>query len=250
MCYMVSLKRGNKLISREARLTLLKGNLDTLIKAIGLAQATNPISIIFPIESLSEDQTRELGHTFRSYYQIASELYGESLTSNILCKKQYRTRISLVNDIIAFKQFIESTPLPEWASKLDELVPEKYTEDFTEAYNVIDQSLKSAGMLARRLLERILIEEYGFTDKNLYHKLTQAKNKIPSQIYNRLIAVRQGGNVSVHPMYKADTSELIEMEKDEIIFLLESIAALLNYHFVDEKKQEEVMKKITDKATH
>jgi hypothetical protein len=234
-------------INREARLELLRGNLETLIKAIGIAPSTNPITMIMPFGNFDSQQTKELGKTYISYYQIATELYGDILTTNIPCKKQYKTMLSLTNDVIVFKRFVEATPLPVWVDKLDDQIPEKYKRDYAESHNVIDNSLKSAGMLARRLLERILIEEYDFQDKNLYQKMVKLKDKIPSKLYNGLIAVRQGGNISVHPMYKAGTNEMIEMDRDEIIFLMDRIAELLNYRYVEENNHYATITKISEK---
>jgi len=126
------------------------------------------------------------------------------------------------------------------AFQYSEDIREKYLEDYEEAIKVLSASPKASAALTRRLLQNILREEYGISEKSLIKEIEIfiKKNDIPSHITDAVDAVRQIGNIAAHPSKDLSTGEIVPVEKGEAEWLIEVIEQLFDFVFIQPKKLE------------
>ena len=124
---------------------------------------------------------------------------------------------------------------------LDTYIPELYRDDFNEAYSVRILSPKSSATLSRRLLQKVLREEFHLADISLNAEIDKflQKSGLPTLLSESVDAIRTVGNFAAHPMKYQNTAEIAVVEPGEAEWLLEVLELLLDYTFVQPRKLEE-----------
>ena len=131
-----------------------------------------------------------------------------------------------------------------------EFVSENLRDDFEEARKVLNISPKSSAALTRRILQDLLHNHYGIKEKNLSTEIKKFIELpgLPSHIIEAVDAVRQVGNLAAHPKKDTQTDSLVEVEKGEAEWLVEVIATLFDFTFVQpkilEKRKKELQLKL------
>lgn len=120
-------------------------------------------------------------------------------------------------------------------------VPSPYSEDYREAVLISDLSPKASAALSRRILQTILRNEYQIQHHSLAREIEDFINspKIPTYLADAVDAVRNIGNIAAHPLKDTNTGEIIEVEPGEAEWLLEVLASLFDFTFVQPKRLEE-----------
>ena len=70
---------------------------------------------------------------------------------------------------------------------------------------------------------------------------------IPSTLIAMLQVFRKVANFGAHPKKSTNSKEIIDVEKGEADVMLELIEELFDYIFIKPKRQEEILKKISEK---
>ncbi len=134
----------------------------------------------------------------------------------------------------------ESIIYPRYANPLsvDPIVPAMYKAEIREAYAVNSVSPKASAAISRRLLQSLLQNEYKINKNNLSKEITEFVNLsgIPSYITDAVDAIRRIGNLAAHPTKSTNTGEIIDVEPGEAEWLLEILAALFDFTFVQPEK--------------
>jgi len=145
------------------------------------------------------------------------------------------------NSVIIFPKFSIKTVAPE--------VPKNYAKDYKEASAILEISPKASAAMSRRMLQTILREKYGVKKRNLDKEIDEfiSSNKIPSYISDTLHYLRIIGNFAAHPDKCENTGAIVEVEKGEAEWSLETLDALFDFVFVQPAKIEARKKKLNDK---
>ncbi len=131
-------------------------------------------------------------------------------------------------------------------------VPEKYTNDFDEACAVLLASPKASAAISRRLLQRIIREEFKITERSLAEEIEKfiRLKDTPSYIADVVDAIRNIGNFAAHPLKDTNTGEIVEVEPGEAEWLLDVLEAVFDFVFVQPEKlrvrKESLNKKLTE----
>lgn len=116
-------------------------------------------------------------------------------------------------------------------------VPEYYKIEYKEAVGVLSISPKSSAALSRRILQRILHEEYSINKSSLAKEIDEflLLQKIPSYLSEAIDAIRNIGNFAAHPLKDTNTGMIVEVESGEAEWLLDVLDALFDFTFIQPK---------------
>jgi hypothetical protein len=120
-------------------------------------------------------------------------------------------------------------------------VPESYKVEFPEACGVLPISPKASAALSRRLLQRVLREEFQIPPSDLSREIDvfiQTKGA-SSTLNDEIDAIRNIGNFAAHPMKSSSTGEIVDVEPGEAEWLIDVIEDLFDFAFVQPKKLQE-----------
>ena len=112
-------------------------------------------------------------------------------------------------------------------------VPEPDRTDFAEASAVLSLSPKASAALSRRILQGVLRQAFGIRKATLAQELAVFLETpgLPSYLRKALDAVRNIGNLAVHPEVDA-AGTISDVEPGEAEWLIETIEALFDYAYV------------------
>ncbi len=133
--------------------------------------------------------------------------------------------------------------------QIDTYVPERYGTLFQEALQVNNISPRASATLSRYLLQNILHEDLKIKKKNLADEISELEKmqSIPSTLIAMLQVFRKVANFGAHPKKSTNSNEIIDIEKGEADIMLELIEELFDYVFIKPKRNEEILKKISEK---
>lgn len=128
-------------------------------------------------------------------------------------------------------------------------VPETYGKDFIEAYLVAQISPKASAALSRRILQKIIREEFNIKKPDLAKEIDEFIKLpgVPTVISQSIDAIRQLGNFAAHPIKSNNTGEIVDVETGEVEWLLEILELLFDFTFVQPKRLEERRQKLNQK---
>jgi len=117
-------------------------------------------------------------------------------------------------------------------------VPERYKNDFQEAFSILLLSPKASAAISRRVLQDIFHNHFKIEKRNLLQELDEfiSRPGIPSELTEQMDAIRNIGNFAAHPTKNINTGELIDVEPGEAEWLLDTLEDLFDYAFVKPKK--------------
>lgn len=114
-------------------------------------------------------------------------------------------------------------------------VPEDIAGDYKEACLVEPLSEKAAAALARRCLQNML-HDIGISKKNLYEEIAEAMKTLPSHLKEAIDAIRNVGNIAVHPLTSKHTGEIVDVEGGEAEWILDVVEDLFDFYYVSPAK--------------
>lgn len=116
-------------------------------------------------------------------------------------------------------------------------IPQQIREDYEEACKIADISPKAAATLARRCLQGILRDFYQVTPRNLYNEIQAIKDRIDSNLFDTIDAVRQIGNIGAH--MEKDANVIVDIEPEEAQQLIELIELLFDETYIRRHDREQ-----------
>jgi hypothetical protein len=117
-------------------------------------------------------------------------------------------------------------------------VPDKFADDFREAFETLPISPKASAALSRRCLQSLIREKEGITEKTLFAEVDKLlkSNKLPKYLADDLDAIRIVGNFAAHPIKDTNTGEIVDVEPGEAEWTLKVLEDLLLFYFVEEAR--------------
>lgn len=121
-------------------------------------------------------------------------------------------------------------------------IPEPIREDYKEACLIKDKSPKASATLARRCLQGIIRDFWKIKPGTLYNEINQIKDKIDSELYDAIDAIRQVGNIGAH--MEEDINVIIDVDPNEAQVLIELIEMLIEEWYIKRHEKKERLAKI------
>lgn len=113
-------------------------------------------------------------------------------------------------------------------------VPAPFASDFREACLTLSDSPKASAAISRRCLQHVIREKAGITKENLAAEIDELleSGRLPGPLAESVDAVRNIGNFAAHPIKSTNTGEVIDVEPGEAEWLLDVLADLFDFYFV------------------
>lgn len=118
--------------------------------------------------------------------------------------------------------------------KVEDEVPDTYKAEYLEASKVLTISPKASAALNRRILQRILREDFQIQKNSLAQEIDAfiERKDTPSYLADAIDAVRNVGNFAAHPQKDLSTGEIVDVEPGEAEWILEVLDSLFDFTFV------------------
>ena len=134
--------------------------------------------------------------------------------------------------------------LPESEAKvLPDYIPQAIKEDYYEACRIRDLSPKASATLSRRCLQGMIRDFWGIKDSTLKKEIDALEEKIDTDVWESIDAVRSVGNIGAH--MEKDINIIIDVEPKEAQLLIGLIEQLVDEWYVareDRKQRSEKIK--------
>jgi len=136
--------------------------------------------------------------------------------------------------------------LPESEAKvLPNYIPQPIQHDYYEACRIRDLSPKASATLARRCLQGMIRDFWGIKKGRLKDEIDGLEEKIDSDTWDSIEAVRSVGNIGAH--MEKDINVIVDVEPKEAKLLIGLIEQLVDdWYIVRESRRErtEALKKL------
>jgi len=137
--------------------------------------------------------------------------------------------------------------LPESEAKvLPDYIPEPIKEDYYEACRIRDLSPKASATLARRCLQGMIRDFYGIAKSTLFDEIKQLEDKVESDVWDSINAVREVGNIGAH--MKKDINVIVDVEPEEAQLLIGLIEQLIDEWYVTREERRKRAEKLKNLA--
>jgi hypothetical protein len=131
---------------------------------------------------------------------------------------------------------------------ISNIVPDGMARDYREAYLILEDSPRMAGVLARRILTDLLAKYAGLAQYSLAKSIDRfiADTKHPSRHRQNLHYLREIGDFSAHT--KTDTKgDIIEITPEEAEWTLRVVSGLFDYFIVAPATDAAIRSRIDEK---
>jgi len=182
--------------------------------------------------SFSDEDDLIILHTWSITYSVCTScnkpiVYMRDETSGYVNNTTLEFDDEMINTFIIFPKAINR--------ELPIEVPENYRNYFKEACLVLSDSPAASAALSRRILQLLLVEKAGVTNKgNLAKMIDEVVNseKLPSYLADDIDKVKEIGNYAAHPNKSDHLSEIIDVEPGEAEWSLDILEGLFDFYFV------------------
>lgn len=134
--------------------------------------------------------------------------------------------------------------LPESEAKiLQDYIPAPIQEDYYEACRIRDLSPKASATLSRRCLQGMIRDFWGIKDSTLKKEIDVLEEKVDSDVWESIDAVRSVGNIGAH--MEKDINIIVDVEPEEAQLLISLIEQLVDEWYVvreDRRKRAQNLK--------
>jgi hypothetical protein len=125
----------------------------------------------------------------------------------------------------------------------DSTVPQDLAEDYNEACAVLSISPQSCAALARRILQRLLVEKAGANkDATLYAQIESATSTLPKYLAENLHYLRGVGNFAAHAQ-QSIAGTIVKVDHEEAEAALDVIEALFEHYYTSPAKSAKIRAK-------
>lgn len=116
------------------------------------------------------------------------------------------------------------------AKQFPDYIPEAIRNDYEEACAIMMLSPKASATLSRRCLQGMIHDFWGIKEKNLNAEISTLKDKIPSDLWASIDALRQLGNIGAH--MESDTNIIVDIDPGESYSLIQLIELLMKEWYI------------------
>ncbi|HFU1221079.1 TPA: DUF4145 domain-containing protein [Citrobacter amalonaticus] len=127
-----------------------------------------------------------------------------------------------------------------------EFIPKAIRSDYKEAALIKNLSPKASATLSRRCLQGMIRDFWGVKEKNLYEEIKAIEDKVDSETWHAIDAIRNIGNIGAH--MEKDIDVIIDVDSDEAGLLINLIETLLSDWYVERENRRLRSQKIVDAA--
>lgn len=122
--------------------------------------------------------------------------------------------------------------LPESEAKvLPDYIPSPISGDYYEACRIRDLSPKASATLSRRCLQGMIRDFWGISKSRLKDEVDALEDKVDSDIWGSIDAVRNVGNIGSH--MEKDINIIVDVEPDEAQLLIGLIEQLIDEWYIN-----------------
>lgn len=132
---------------------------------------------------------------------------------------------------------------PSSAIKFPEYIPQSIRADYEEAISILQLSPKASATLSRRCLQGMIRDFWGVRCSTLSQEINSLKNKIPSNHWKAIDALRKIGNIGAH--MEKDVNLILDITPEEAEKLLWLIEFLLRGWYVERHESNQLLDHIT-----
>ena len=132
------------------------------------------------------------------------------------------------------------------AKTLPEYIPKVIREDYEEAYLILNDSPKASATLSRRCLQGMIRDFHGVSKYRLVDEIAAIKDKIDSQVWDAIDALRQLGNIGAH--MEKDINIITDVDAGEAELLIGLIELLMKEWYINRFERDQRLKSIIDIA--
>lgn len=104
-------------------------------------------------------------------------------------------------------------------------IPEQILQDYKEAKLIVNISPKASATISRRCLQTMIRDFWAIKGaKSLHHEIEAIKDKIDSNMYGAIMALKSIGNIGAHP--EKDINIIVDVEPEEaeeLVWLIETL---------------------------
>ena len=93
-----------------------------------------------------------------------------------------------------------------FAKQFPQYIPEAIRQDYEEACAIMSLSPKASATLSRRCLQGMIRDFWGITKPTLNKEIDELKDKIPTDLWSSIDALRQLGNIGARRNSSGDIS--------------------------------------------
>lgn len=126
-------------------------------------------------------------------------------------------------------------------------IPKAILSDYKEAALIRDLSPKASATLSRRCLQGMIRDFWGVKEKNLFEEIKAIEEKVDSDTWHAIDAIRSIGNIGAH--MEKDIDVIIDVDSDEAGLLITLIETLLSDWYVERENRRLRSQKIVAAAT-
>jgi hypothetical protein len=125
-------------------------------------------------------------------------------------------------------------------------IPSPILQDYREACLIRDLSPKASATLSRRCLQGIIRDFWGVSKPRLVEEILAIKDKVDTDTWEAIDAVRSIGNVGAH--MERDINVVVDVDPDEATLLIGLIETLLTEWYVGRFERTQRMAKVVAAA--
>lgn len=130
------------------------------------------------------------------------------------------------------------------AKQYPDYIPKSIRQDYEEACSIVSLSPKASATLSRRCLQGMIRDFWKISKSNLYLEIDALKDKIPSDLWSSLDALRQLGNIGAH--MEKDTNVIIDIDTNEASILISLIELLMKEWYINREERTRLFSTIKD----
>jgi predicted RNase H-related nuclease YkuK (DUF458 family) len=141
---------------------------------------------------------------------------------------------------------VEQTNIWRLTRVFPEYIPAAIIEDYREACLIRDKSARASATLARRCLQGMIRDFWKISKPRLVDEISALKDKVDTETWDAIDAVRQIGNIGAH--MEKDIDVIIDVEPEEAQLLIELIESLLTDWYVARHNRQQRMAAVVGAA--
>lgn len=153
------------------------------------------------------------------------------------CKEfSYATEVSTVK--LSGGKYQNENLIESWSIRpqgvvksFPDYIPKAILADYKEAAQIRELSPKASATLSRRCLQGMIRDFWGVKEKNLFEEIKAIQEKVDSDTWHAIDAIRSIGNIGAH--MEKDIDLIIDVDQEEAGLLISLIETLLNDWYVE-----------------
>ncbi len=139
-------------------------------------------------------------------------------------------------------QYVIADPIESWTHRpqgvvkqFPDYIPKAILNDYKESAMIATLSPKASATLARRCLQGMIRDFWGVKEKNLFEEIKSIQEKVDSDTWHAIDAIRSIGNIGAH--MEKDIDLIIDVDKEEAELLISLIETLLSDWYVERENR-------------